>query len=295
MPQRIPNMTNPLPANLHVGTSSWSSTDWYGVFYPPELAPSEFITHYAQHFDTVEIDSTFYRHPSDSMVRHWARRAPAGFRFAAKVPQVITHEKYLHDCEEEITRFVTTMSGLGEKLGPMLLQFPYVAKKKAGQEYQTGDAFRERLSRFLAALPTSAFRFAVEVRNSHWVKPALLDLLREHRVALTLSCYYTMPALSELMKRMDVVTADFTYIRFLGHHQRMNTLIDKLMKEQGKEKQWNELVEDRSHEMKQWITAIRQLVERKIDVFVYFNNHYAGYAPGSIELFKTLWLRGAAD
>lgn len=225
------------------------------------------------------------------MVQNWARRVPAGFTFAAKVPQVITHEKYLQDCQDEITRFVATMSGLGQKLGPMLLQFPYLAKKKVGQEYQTGDDFRERLGRFLAALPTSEFRFAVEVRNSHWLKPALLDVLREHRVALTLSCYYTMPALPELMKRMDVVTADFTYIRFLGHHQRMNTLVDRLMKEQGKEKHWNELVEDRSREMEWWIGAIRQLVQRDIDVFVYFNNHYAGYAPGSIELFKKLWLK----
>jgi uncharacterized protein YecE (DUF72 family) len=282
-------MTNALPSNIHVGTSSWSSTDWYGVFYPPELQPGEFITHYAQHLETVEIDSTFYRQPNDYMVQNWGRRVPQGFTFAAKVPQAMTHEKYLVDCDEEITRFVKTMSRLGDKLGPMLFQFPYVAKKKAGQEYQTGDDFRARLSTFLSALPTSEFRFAVEVRNSHWLKPALLDLLREHRVALTLSCYYTMPSLRQLMEQMDVVTADFTYVRFLGHHQRMDTLIDKLMNEQGKEKHWNELVEDRSREMEHWIAAIRELAERNIDIFIYFNNHYAGYAPGSIELFKKIW------
>jgi len=284
-------MTDALPANLHVGTSSWSTTDWYEVFYPPEIQPNEFISYYAKHFDTVEIDATFYRPPSREMVENWARRTPDGFTFAAKVPQLITHEKYLEGCESEMTSFLKTMSRLGDKLGPLLFQFPYVAKKKDEQEYETGDDFRRRLKKFLATLPTSDFRFTVEVRNSFWLKPALVDMLSEHQVALTLTCYYTMPSLSQVMKDINVVTADFSYVRFLGHHQRMNSLIDKLMDEGDKQKQWNELVVDRTGEMDHWIRAMQELVARNIDVYVYFNNHYAGFAPGSVELFKELWPR----
>jgi uncharacterized protein YecE (DUF72 family) len=117
----------------------------------------------------------------------------------------------------------------------------------------------------------------------------LLDLLRKHHVALTVACYYTMPALDQLMKQMDVVTSDFSYIRFLGNHKQMDSLIEKLMAESGKEKQWNELVMDRTREMERWIASIRELVDRGIDVFAYFNNHYAGFAPGSIQLFRELW------
>jgi uncharacterized protein YecE (DUF72 family) len=282
-------MSEPLPSNLHVGTSSWSTTDWYGVFYPPAIQPNEFITFYAQHFDTVEIDSTFYHPPSREAVDSWARRTPDEFKFAAKVPQLITHEKYLVDCQTEVTNFLKTMSRLGEKLGPLLFQFPYVAKQKAGEEYKTGNDFRQRLKMFLPTLPTPDFRFALEIRNAHWVNPALLEILKQHDVALTLSCYYTMPSITQLMKEFDVVTSDFSYIRFLGNHRQMDSLIDKLMKEGNKEKQWNELVVDRTNELDRWISAIRELVERNIDVFVYFNNHYAGFAPGSIEKFKELW------
>ncbi len=286
-------MSAELPSNLHLGTSSWSTTDWYEVFYPPELHPSEFITYYAQHFDTVEIDATFYHQPTRQTVETWARRTPEGFLFSAKVPQVITHEKYLLDCHSEMMSFLQTMSALGEKLGPLLLQFPYVAKKRDAHEYQTGEEFRRRLAPFLARLPTSDYRFAVEVRNAHWLNPSLVALLAERGVALALSCYYTLPSLDEIMATIDVATADFSYVRFIGHRRRMDDLIDRLMREEGKSKRWNELVVDRRAEMERWIEGIRQLVARGLDVFVYFNNHYAGFAPGSAELFKALWLERA--
>jgi uncharacterized protein YecE (DUF72 family) len=273
---------------LHVGTSSWSTTDWYGVFYPPDIQPGDFITHYAKQFDTVEIDATFYRQPGKEMVDGWNKRTPDDFIFAAKVPQLITHEKYLEDCQQEMTNFVKTMARLGDKLGPLVFQFSYFPKKKDEHEYKTGDDFRQRLKKFLPTLPKE-FRFTVEIRNSNWLGEELLGLLRKHNVALTVACYYTMPALDQLMKQFDLVTSDFSYIRFLGNHKHMDSLIDRLMQESNKEKHWNELIVDRTAEMERWITAIRELVDRKIDVFAYFNNHYAGFAPGSIKLFRELW------
>ena len=95
--------------NLRLGTSSWSSQDWVGVFYPAGATSADFISEYAKHFDTVEVDSTFYRTPSAAAVRNWRTRTPAGFLVAAKFPQVITHEKVLVDCANELSEFLKAM------------------------------------------------------------------------------------------------------------------------------------------------------------------------------------------
>jgi len=122
-------MNYPHIPNLRLGTSSWSSEDWVGTFYPPGTKSSDFLGVYAQHFDTVEVDSTYYRIPAESMVRNWRARTPPGFTFAAKFPQVITREKVMQDCREELANFLRTMSLLEDRLGPLLLQFPYFNKK----------------------------------------------------------------------------------------------------------------------------------------------------------------------
>src|SRR5713226_5591949 len=181
------------PPNLLVGTSSWSSADWCGVFYPPQIRPEEFIICYAQYFCTVEIDSTWHYMPSAHTVRAWRERTPDDFIFAAKVPKVITHDKYLEDCAAEMKKFLGLMTGLGDKCGPLLFQFPYFAKGKDAEEYKTGADFHARLQALLKTLPKD-FRYVVEVRNGHWIAPPLLDLLREHGVALCFVDYYTMPA-----------------------------------------------------------------------------------------------------
>ena len=98
-------MDYPQIPNLRLGTSSWSCQDWVGVFYPAGATAADFISEYAKHFDAVEVDSTFYRTPSAAMVRNWRARTPAGFLVAAKFPQVITHEKVLVDCGDEILGF----------------------------------------------------------------------------------------------------------------------------------------------------------------------------------------------
>ena len=110
---------------LRIGTSSFTAAGWSGPFYPPELKPREYLTYYATKFNTVEVDSTFYATPSVSTVNGWRDKTPEGFIIAAKVPQVITHEKVLLDCEPEFVEFVDTMRLLGDKLGSLVLQFPY--------------------------------------------------------------------------------------------------------------------------------------------------------------------------
>jgi len=276
------------PPNMHVGTSSWSSTDWYGVFYPPGIRPGEFISEYAKHFHTVEVDSTWHHMPSYSMVEAWNERTPPGFKFTAKVPQTISHEKYLVDCQSEMKTFLNVMEKLGDKLGPLLFQFPYVAKGKDEEEYRTGKDFLKRFKTFARTLPKE-FRFAVEVRNATWIGNELLDMLRENGIALVFSAYYTMPSLARLQEQFDPVTTDFCYIRFLGNHKQMDSLIKKLKDEGKKERDWGEVIVDRTEELNRWIPAIRKVVDQGLESYVYFNNHYAGFAPGSIKLFHDLW------
>lgn len=268
-------MIYPQIPNFRLGTSSWSSDDWVGTFYPPDTKPSDFLGIYAQHLDTVEVDSTYYRIPSESMVRNWRARTPAGFTFAAKFPQVITHEKVMQDCGGELANFLRTMSLLEDRLGPLLLQFPYFNKKA----FAAAEDFYARLGPFLAELP-AGFKYALEVRNKQWVTPRLLEMLRKKQVALALIDHPWMTPIAQLMNSgLDLVTADFAYIRWLGDRKGIEE----------RTKTWDRIIIDREEEMRVWIPVIRGLLKRRIQVMGYFNNHYAGFGPGSIELLGKVW------
>lgn len=274
--------------SLRIGTSSWSSDDWRGTFYPDGAEPASYLGHYATEFDTVECDATFYRIPSAKTVDGWRERTPPGFLFAAKLPGEITHEKGLVDCEGPLREFLAVMERLGDKLGPILAQFAYVAKGKDAEEYATGASFRERLAAFLPLWPKDR-PLAVEVRNATWIAPPLLDLLRERGVALALSAYYTMPAPEKLFAKGDPFTTDLRYVRFIGDHKRMDALVAKL-EEDGKRKgAWSALAVDRTDDMKRWAAVLKPAA--KTPVLAYFNNHYAGFAPDSARLFRELWDR----
>jgi uncharacterized protein YecE (DUF72 family) len=280
-----------LPANLHLGTTSWTNPDWEGLIYPPGTSSQDYIEHYAGVFWAVEIDSTWYRVPTAKAVESWLRRTPAHFRFAAKVPRIVTHEKALVDCQAEMEEFLGAIAPLGDKLGPLLLQFEYIARGRDAGEHESGRQFLRRLEAFLPQLPTSQLRFAVEVRNAKWVRPELVDLLRAHRVALALTSYYTMPGLAALRARLDPVTSDFLYLRFLGDRNGMDEYVAELIQSGRKERHWDELVWDRQEETGRWARELKSLLAQHPDmeVYAFFNNHYAGYAPGSLELFALAW------
>ncbi len=259
-----------------MGTSSWSSQDWVGSFYPPGTPPAGFLPEYAKHHDTVEVDSTFYRVPSPSMVKNWVKRTPPGFTFAVKVPQTITHEKVLVNCDDELKGFLGMIDLLGDKLGPVLFQFPYFNR----QAFPHVDEFLARLGPFLAKLP-SGFKFVVEVRNKGWLSERLLEILRERKMALALLDHPWMPTITQLAEKLDPITAEFTYIRWLGDRKGIEE----------KTTHWNQVIVDREVEMEVWVPAIRRLLARRLIVYGYFNNHYAGFAPGSISLFYEVWRR----
>jgi uncharacterized protein YecE (DUF72 family) len=261
-------------SQILLGTSSFTATGWQGSFYPKGLRPADYLSYYAQHFDTVEIDSTFYATPMVSVVRSWNSKTPEGFLFAAKVPQEITHKRVLKDCDEEFKVFLTTMEALGEKLGPLLFQFGKFDK----YAFKSLDDFLARLVPFLKRLPKE-HKFAVEIRNKEWLVPKLADVLREHGVALTLIDQGWMPRPWEMKDNLDLITSDFTYVRWLGDRRGIEE----------KTTTWDKVIVDRQGDLSEWVSLLKKIQERRIMILAFANNHYAGFGPGTVDLFRRLW------
>ena len=260
--------------DLRIGTSAFTAAGWPGTFYPKGLPEREYLTYYAQHFNSVEVDSTFYRTPTLTTVHGWYSKTPKDFVFAAKVPQTITHEKMLHDCEAEMTDFLKVMDALGEKLGPLSLQFGYFNRKA----FVGVNDFLARLVPFLKQLP-KGHRFAVEIRNKNWLVPQFIEALRERGVALALIDQLWMPRPAQWFEKFDPITADFTYVRWLGDRKGIEE----------RTKVWNEVIVDRSLELSEWAEILGKVHKRKIQIYAYANNHFAGYAPATVEMFRELW------
>lgn len=157
---------------LHVGTSGYAYKEWKGGFYPLKLPASGMLSYYAERFSTVEINSTFYRLPSEEGLRQWTAAVPEEFSFAFKAPQLITHRKRLREVEEPTTRFFRTLTVLNRRLGPVLVQLPPNFRKDVA-----------RLEAFLELVPPDV-RVAFGFRDSSWIDDAVVDLLRAHGRAL---------------------------------------------------------------------------------------------------------------
>ena len=259
--------------SVRVGTSSFTAAGWEGTFYPAGMKPADFLTFYATKFSAVEVDSTYYRSPSLSTVKGWANKTPPGFLFALKIPSVITHEKMLVDADDDFKHFVSVVEHLGEKLGPMLFQFPYFNK----MAFKSGKEFLARLGRLLKKVPT-VHRFALEIRNMYWLSKEFFDLLRAHKVAYALIDQAWMPRPTELFKKFDPITADFTYIRWLGDRKGIER----------QTKIWDKTIVDRGLELTEWVGIVRKVHQRKIEILAFANNHYAGHGPATVEQFKKL-------
>jgi uncharacterized protein YecE (DUF72 family) len=169
---------------LLLGTSAFTASGWEGSFYPKGMKSSQYLTHYGKTFRTVEIDSSFYGTPAAATVNGWYEKTPTDFIFALKVPQVISHEKVLKDCDTELSEFVDRISLLKEKLGPILLQFPLFKQ----YEFKSGADFLKRLVPFIRELSeTLSGKLVIEIRNKDWLDERFLDSLCQHNVALALT------------------------------------------------------------------------------------------------------------
>ena len=183
-------------AELRVGTSGYAYKQWKGSFYPEKLSDKDMLSFYGQHFGTVEINYTFYRTPTEDAVAKWGEQVPAGFQFAIKLNQKITHIQKLRGVESGLKRFLQAISVLqpAGKLGPVLVQVPPTFKADAAL-----------LDEFLTLRPP-AFRFAFEVRHASWHTDETYALLRKHQTALVMAETDKEPA-------REAVTADFVYLR----------------------------------------------------------------------------------
>lgn len=185
----------------------------------------------------------------------------------------------LVDCERELGVFIEVMSRLGTKLGPLLFQFRYFRKG----ELELSE-FLDRLCPVLDHVPEGV-RVAVEVRNKKWLAPELLTALSERNMALALVDHPYMPYASEYLERgKELITADFTFIRLIGHRQKTE---QKLADELG-EVSFERSVIDRSRELASWSELIRSLDHDRFALFAYVNNHYSGFAPDDIRRLMDL-------
>jgi len=260
-----------------LGTSSFTATGWNGSFYPRGMKPSNYLAFYAERFHTVEVDSTFYACPTARTVENWNARTPDGFVFSVKVPQTITHDKVLVDCDAEISEFMETMDILGPKLGPIVFQFPLFQRNVLRDRHE----FTDRLIPFLKKLPDR--KFAIEIRNRPWLNAEFANLLRDHGIALVLQDRSWMPNPSEL--DFDPITADWTYIRWLGDRREI----------EAQTLTWDKAVVDRSAELSSWVDFCYQIMKRGVLTYAYANNHFQGHGPATIAKFLELWAANGFD
>ena len=187
-----------MPGRCWIGTSGWSYRHWRGPFYPSGMARGiDQLRFYAERFDTVEVNGTFYRLIEADTFRRWREATPAGFTFACKGSRYLTHMKRLQDPVQGARRFFERVEALEDQLGPVVFQLPGRFKPD-----------RARLETFLDALP-AGHRYTFEFRDRRWFEPEILDLLRQHEVAL---CLYEFAGEQAPLE----VTADFVYIRLHG-------------------------------------------------------------------------------
>ncbi|HLJ68916.1 MAG TPA: DUF72 domain-containing protein [Chloroflexota bacterium] len=235
---------------IYLGTQGWSYKDWVGPFYPPGTRDADFLMRYAENFNAVELDTTFYGTPAAARVRKWYDSTPDGFQFTAKVPRSITHDRHLVDAGDELAEFLAAVSLLEAKLGAVLIQLP--------PDFTADE--RPALEHFLDLLPAD-MRFAAEFRHRSWLEDSTYELLREHGVAWTMIDLRYMPTIPE-------VTADFTYIRWLGDRR----LIERVHATQL----------DKTARLDAWSERIEEVARRVERVYGFVNNHYSGHSPADV-------------
>ncbi|HET9323616.1 MAG TPA: DUF72 domain-containing protein [Gaiellaceae bacterium] len=229
-------------SEVRVGCSGWNYPHWRERVYQKGVPARRWLEHYASLFDTVEVNSTFYRLPRESAVQGWVEQSPTGFLFAAKMSRYLTHIRRLQGLETGIPLFYSRIAPLvaSQKLGPVLWQLPPTFKRDD-----------ERLAACLAALP--AGRHCFEFRHPTWYSDTVYELLRRHRAALVI------PDGPKYAFRELELTADWTFIRF--HHGR-----------RGRGGNYSET------ELAEWAERIDGWRTGGIDVFAYFNNDWQAYA-----------------
>jgi uncharacterized protein YecE (DUF72 family) len=237
---------------IRIGCSGWNYATWRESFYPKGLPASRWLEYYATVFDTVEVNTTFYRLARRSSVERWVTQVPDGFCFAVKSSRYLTHVKRLSDMERGVQRLIEPLEPLREadRMGPMLWQLP--------ANFHRND---ERLAFALDRLPPGRHTF--EFRHASWFVPEVYELLRWHNVALTIA---DRPGLEEFQSHE--MTADFTYVRYHHGHRGRRGNYSK-------------------SELAEWADRLAGWGAER-DVYAYFNNDWEEFAPRNARTLQRL-------
>ncbi|HET6567886.1 MAG TPA: DUF72 domain-containing protein [Rhodothermales bacterium] len=236
--------------SIFIGTSGWHYQHWKGPFYPEGMQPRDFLSFYAEHFRTVEINNSFYKLPSLETMEAWRDTVPEDFVFAVKANRFITHMKKLRDPEQPLRNLYDRIKGLGEKRGPILFQLP-----------PRWHFNPERLAHFLSCLAPD-YRYAFEFRDPSWYDPRALELLERHGAAF---CIYDLAGHESPIQ----VTAPFVYLRLHGPGETYQGLYTE-------------------EALQKWAHSIRGWTEQGLDVYCYFDNDQAGYAALNAGQFQAM-------
>ena len=236
---------------VRIGTSGWHYKHWLGGFYPATLSAKDMFRFYALHFDTVEINNTFYRLPKPETFESWRDNSPPDFLFAVKASRFITHMKKLKDPESSSLKFFDGAERLGEKLGPVLFQLP-----------PRWRVDTERLQRFLEVLP-QGHRYVIEIRDESWLVREVYEVLRQFNVAF---CIHDLARMQTPLE----ITADLTYLRFHGP---------------GEAKYRGSYSDS---DLQEWANRIADWKSAGIDTYAYFNNDVGGHAITNAQTLKAL-------
>jgi uncharacterized protein YecE (DUF72 family) len=250
---------------LLVGTSGWQYRDWREAFYPPDVPLSRWLDYYAATFPTVENNGTFYRLAKPETFAAWRSRTPEGFLMAVKASRYLTHIRRLRDPGEPVGRLLTSCAGLGDRLGPVLLQLPPTMQADPGTLDQCLEEFATRAAA-TAGLRERALRVCVEFRHESWWTPDVRQLLTRHNAALCWADRRGRP-LGPLWR-----TADWGYLRL----------------HEGAASRWPRY----GHQaLKTWLSRIEDTWPPEADIFAYFNNDQHAAAPADALALSALWTR----
>jgi uncharacterized protein YecE (DUF72 family) len=242
----------------HVGCSGWNYDSWRGLFYPERLPARRWLEEYARHFDTVEVNATFYRLPTVKVVQGWVDQTPEDFVVAVKMSRYVTHVKRLRDLAPSLELFYSRIEplALSSKLGPVLWQLP--------PTFRRDD---DRLAQALALLP--AGRHAFEFRHASWFDPAVIELLRRYGVALVIADRPEIHAF-----QTHELTTDWAFVRFHAGTR-------------GRRGNYSET------ELRDWAARIRSWPVT--ESFMYFNNDWEGFAPRNARRLRRLLEQASSD
>ena len=241
--------------NIKIGCTGWSYQGWSGVFYPKNLKSSEWLKYYSQIFDITEINSTFYKIPAQEIVRKWNTDTPRHFRFTAKFPSIITHEKRLDSVNSEVFSFLSSLSPIQEKISALVLQLP---------PSLSFEEAKPRLTELFELLPEN-FVYPIEGRHESWFTDKAITFLKQNKYCLV---WNEVAGVNNPMP----ITTNYLYVRLIGDRSILESDFGKISKNKGS------LIEK----------FARKLEEVK-DVsltMVMTNNHFEGFGPATANSFR---------